>query len=82
MTNASMLSKSKLCGFVATRDQARAKAFYRDVLGLRLVSEDQFATVFDANGIMLRVTPVRESRRQHPQRCAALIGSRRKKRVG
>ena len=60
MTNPSMLSKSNLCGFVATRDQARAKVFYRDVLGLKLVSEDQFATVFDANGIMLRVTPVRE----------------------
>ena len=60
MTNSSMLSKSKLCGFVATRDQARAKVFYRDVLGLRLISEDQFATVFDANGIMVRVTPVRE----------------------
>ncbi len=47
-------------GFVATRDAKRAKAFYRDTLGLRLVSEDQFAVVFDANGIMLRVTPVRE----------------------
>lgn len=54
------LGNSKLCGFVATRDQARATAFYRDVLGLKLVSEDQFATVFDANGTMLRVTPVRE----------------------
>jgi catechol 2,3-dioxygenase-like lactoylglutathione lyase family enzyme len=60
MTNTSILSKSKLVGFVATRDQGRAKAFYRDVLGLRLVSEDQFATVFDANGTTLRVSPVRE----------------------
>ena len=60
MTNGTVLSKSKLVGFIATRDQARAKAFYRDVLGLRLVSEDQFATVFDANGTTLRVTPVRE----------------------
>ena len=56
----SALGNSKLCGFVATRDQARATAFYRDVLGLKLVSEDQFASVFDANGTMLRVTPVRE----------------------
>jgi catechol 2,3-dioxygenase-like lactoylglutathione lyase family enzyme len=54
------LGSSKLVGFVATRDAARAKAFYRDRLGLRLVSEDSFAVVFDANGTMLRVTPVRE----------------------
>lgn len=60
MKNSSILANSKLCGFVATRDQARAKAFYRDVLGLKLVHEDQFATVFDANGTMLRVTPVPE----------------------
>ena len=59
-TQKSGLGSSKLVGFVATRDAARAKAFYRDTLGLRLVSEDQFAVVFDANGIMLRVTPVRE----------------------
>ena len=60
MTNGTALSKSKLVGFIATRDQARAKIFYRDVLGLTLVSEDQFATVFDAHGTMLRVSPVRE----------------------
>lgn len=58
MTNA--LAHSKLCGFVATRDRDKARVFYRDVLGLKLVSDDQFAIVFDANGTMLRVTPVRE----------------------
>ena len=37
-------------------DVARAKEFYRDTLGLRLVSEEPpFALVFDANGIMLRL---------------------------
>jgi len=41
--------------FVATRDPGRAKAFYKDTLGLRFVSQDPFAVVFDANGIMLRV---------------------------
>ena len=56
----SALAQAKLCGFVATRDQVRAKAFYQDVLGLKLVSEDQFATVFDTGGNILRVTPVRE----------------------
>ncbi len=44
--------------FAATRDPARAKLFYRDVLGLRLVSEDQFALEFDVHGTMLRVTTV------------------------
>jgi catechol 2,3-dioxygenase-like lactoylglutathione lyase family enzyme len=46
--------------FVATRDPGRAKKFYRDTLGLRLVSEDEFALVFDAAGTMLRVTRVQE----------------------
>jgi catechol 2,3-dioxygenase-like lactoylglutathione lyase family enzyme len=59
MTN-NILGSSKLCGFVATRDRDKARVFYRDVLGLKLVSDDQFAMVFDANGTMLRVTPVRE----------------------
>jgi len=46
--------------FVATRDPGRAKVFYRDTLGLKLISEDHFALVFDAAGTMLRVTTVRE----------------------
>jgi len=56
----SALSAAKLCGFVATRDRVRAKAFYQDVLGLKLVSDDQFAVVFELNGNQIRVTPVRE----------------------
>lgn len=56
----SALSSEKLVAFVATRDAALAKAFYRDTLGLRLVSEDPFALVFDAGGTMLRVTTVAE----------------------
>jgi catechol 2,3-dioxygenase-like lactoylglutathione lyase family enzyme len=56
----SILGSQKLMAFVATRDPARAKAFYRDTLGLHLVSEDQFALVFDAAGTMLRVTAVQE----------------------
>jgi len=45
---------------VATRDAARAKAFYGGVLGLRLISEDGFAVVFDAFGTTLRVGIVPE----------------------
>jgi len=57
---ASVLSSSKLTAFIATKDAARAKAFYGETLGLPLVSEDPFAIVFNANGTMIRVTPVRE----------------------
>jgi catechol 2,3-dioxygenase-like lactoylglutathione lyase family enzyme len=55
-----LLGSAKLVAFAATRDPARAKAFYRDTLGLQLLSEDGFAIVFDANGVMLRVSTVRE----------------------
>ena len=54
------LGARALVAFVATLDAARAKAFYADVLGLRLLSEDRFALVFDANGTKLRVAVVRE----------------------
>jgi len=56
----SLMGSQKLVAFVATRDPARAKAFYRDTLGLHLVSEDEFALVFDAAGTMLRITCVQE----------------------
>lgn len=49
------LANAKIMTFVAARDAARAKAFYGDSLGLRFVSEDQYAVVFDLNGTMLRV---------------------------
>ena len=55
-----MLKNAKIMTFVGTLDAARAKAFYRDTLGLTLVEENSFALVFDVNGIMLRVTNVRE----------------------
>lgn len=54
-----MLSASRLTAFVGVRDPDRAKKFYRDTLGLTLVSEElPFALVFDAAGTMLRVTIV------------------------
>src|ERR1035441_1483826 len=53
------LSDQSIIGFVATSDPDRAKKFYRDTLGLPLVSEEMpFALVFDAHGTMLRVTMV------------------------
>jgi len=54
-----VLQSAKLVAFSATTNAARAKAFYQGVLGLRLVSEDGFALVFDAHGTMLRVSAVK-----------------------
>jgi catechol 2,3-dioxygenase-like lactoylglutathione lyase family enzyme len=55
-----MLGSSELVAFVATTDVDRARAFYRDTLGLALVEETPFALAFDAHGTQLRVTPVGE----------------------
>jgi catechol 2,3-dioxygenase-like lactoylglutathione lyase family enzyme len=46
--------------FSATTDADRAKEFYRDKLGLTLVSDEHFALVFHAGGTMLRVQKVKE----------------------
>src|SRR5271168_2322854 len=55
------LSKQPIIAFIPTRDAERARRFYRDTLGLRLVLDElPFALIFDANGTMLRVTPVKE----------------------
>ena len=51
----SMLSSCDIIAFVATTDAERARAFYGDTLGLRLVDDTPVALVFDAHGTMLRV---------------------------
>jgi catechol 2,3-dioxygenase-like lactoylglutathione lyase family enzyme len=53
-----MLSGSKIMAFAATTNGAKARAFYEGVLGLRLVSEDGFALVYDAAGVELRIQKV------------------------
>jgi catechol 2,3-dioxygenase-like lactoylglutathione lyase family enzyme len=53
-----MLGSCDLITFVLTSDADHAKTFYGETLGLKFVSQDDFATVFDANGIMLRLTPI------------------------
>jgi catechol 2,3-dioxygenase-like lactoylglutathione lyase family enzyme len=53
-----MLGSTNIIAFVPTTDAARARAFYEGVLGLRFVSDDGFAMVLDANGIMIRVAKV------------------------
>ena len=55
------LGQAKVMGFVATADAGRAKEFYRDVLGLRLLSDEHYALVFMAGGgTMLRIQKVRD----------------------
>jgi catechol 2,3-dioxygenase-like lactoylglutathione lyase family enzyme len=46
-----MLAFSKIIAFVPTKDAKKTRAFYEGLLGLRFVSEDQFALVMDAKGI-------------------------------
>ena len=54
------MTNSKIICFVAARDAAGARRFYETTLGLKCVSEDAFAIVFDADGTMLRVQKVQE----------------------
>jgi catechol 2,3-dioxygenase-like lactoylglutathione lyase family enzyme len=53
-----MIATNPLIAFIPTKDAARARAFYESTLGLRFVSDDSFAVVMDANGIMLRIVRV------------------------
>src|SRR5437016_2953843 len=53
-----MLGNHKVMAFLATRDGARARTFYETTLGLRVVSDDDFALALEAGGIMLRVQKV------------------------
>ncbi len=60
-----MLTDKKLKAFVPTVQPAKAKLFYRDILGLELLSEDNYALEFNANGTLLRVITVQELK-PHP----------------
>jgi catechol 2,3-dioxygenase-like lactoylglutathione lyase family enzyme len=53
-----MLGSNKIVAVVPTIDAVKARAFYEGVLGLRFIKDDGFATVLDANGIMVRVSKV------------------------
>ena len=48
-----MLDKSSLIAFAATQNPEQAKHFYGEVLGLQLMSDEQWAMVFNANGTTL-----------------------------
>lgn len=50
-----MLGNEQVMAFVATSKPREALEFYRDVLGLELVSEDAFAIVFQTANATLRI---------------------------
>ena len=55
-----MLETSEVIAFAAATDLNRAREFYAGTLGLRLVEQNDYACVFDAQGTMLRITAVTE----------------------
>jgi catechol 2,3-dioxygenase-like lactoylglutathione lyase family enzyme len=50
-----MLGNCDLVAFVATSKPKEARDFYQNTLGLSLISDEQYALVFDANGTTLRI---------------------------
>ena len=55
-----MLGSYPLIACIATHEPDLAKSFYRDVLGLRLVTENEFSLIFDAHGAELRISIVQD----------------------
>lgn len=53
-----MLASETIKSFVPTVKPDEAKLFYRDILGLKLLSEDAYALEFDSNGTLFRVITV------------------------
>lgn len=55
-----MLADQPVIAFVATAQPDAAQRFYREILGLELISRDRYALVFAAGGTMLRVAIVEQ----------------------
>lgn len=52
------LAAAKSVTFILTRDRAALTPFYSDVLGLTVLAEEAYSTVFDLNGATLHLTTV------------------------
>ena len=50
-----MLGSQKIISFVAVTDYAKSRAFYEGTLGLKFVSQDDFALVMEGNGTKIRM---------------------------
>ena len=59
-----MLGENRVLAFVATTDGSRARQFYGEVLGLKVISDDPYAVVCDAGGTTLRIQMVESFRPQ------------------
>jgi len=55
-----MLQDAKLMAFVAICDEKKATDFYSGILGLKKVSSDSYAVVFESGGVPLRAALVKE----------------------
>jgi len=55
-----MLGSAQPTAFLATTESRRAATFFGETLGLRRVSEDAFALVFDLHGVELRIQKVEQ----------------------
>jgi catechol 2,3-dioxygenase-like lactoylglutathione lyase family enzyme len=51
-----MLADSRAVAFLAVADMKKARAFYEGVLGLNIVSDDEWAVVAEAGGVRIRIT--------------------------
>jgi len=59
-----MLANQHLKAFAPTVMPDKAKLFYKDILGLKFLSEDKYALEFDSNGTVLRIAMVPEFKPQ------------------
>jgi len=55
-----MLGDDPVIAMIATTQPGRAKAFYAEVLGLKLVEDGWFALVFTAGGTRLHIQKVKQ----------------------
>jgi len=55
MSEQSILGQAKAMSFVCTTSRENTKKFYGETLGLKLMSEDPFAVVYETDGRMLRI---------------------------
>ncbi|NIK86946.1 catechol 2,3-dioxygenase-like lactoylglutathione lyase family enzyme [Rhizomicrobium palustre] len=60
MSDQTFPAAAKAMTFIVTSDREAAKTFYGDILGFKEIGEDDYAVVFDLNGIMLRVSTVKQ----------------------
>jgi catechol 2,3-dioxygenase-like lactoylglutathione lyase family enzyme len=51
-----MPTLGSLMGFIPTRDGDAARAFYETKVGLRFISDDQFALVFQSGANLIRIS--------------------------